>query len=599
MGIFDVFRKETHKKSEKAEEKKNEVKESVEENVENSINEDDEVINIDDILTQSRYKEMIERIYNDGDHGVSMMKQCTLTENIFILGYIENVIMPDLKEKGKEKESDFYWFQTTMLLYRKIFYDKIMKQEKLWKIVSKTTGFPFIDRGCEHLLVCDDNIKTVVENLKKMYYDVEVVELTQEHFKEELSELYRLGYAGLGFSDGVHRPYYMSKESLVDFEKVPVERFFVNPHTQYSMIAFFQELRRNVNYEGADKIRQHLENSMIDALINSVYIVPLKKDDKGQAQLPVYVASQNAEKGTVRPGLYVFTDKTEMKQLEKRNVEAGEKGWESGTYTFIQLMNLVDEVHLSEICVNCESINFKLNHESIEVLKKHYAMVKDKIQEKKDQWETVELPKMIKDKNVPMIKDTKQAPIFARNADSVLMSKFIFDILSERNLKQDIMEFFFNDEEMKTVYLYDIDLRRIALDIKDTENKNGLFIMPMRYDDEDENSEIDDTSMHYTEEAQKIKFRNDENAENQVSEKTMHFYTIENKNTHKNYIPLFSDEKEAEKVYSRKAYRYCMVSYKDVLKEAASYDGIVINPATMSYILEKNLLDNIYDIEVR
>ncbi|MGN0144044.1 MAG: SseB family protein [Clostridium sp.] len=593
MSIFDVFKKDGKKKNVKIEESK--VKEAVNENVENTENSADEEINIDDIITQSRYKEMIERIYKDGDHGVSMMKQCTLIDNIFVLGYIENVIMPDLKEKNKE--SEFYWFQTTMLLYRKIFYDKISSQEKLWKIVSKTTGFPFIDRGCEHLLVCEDNIDIVIENLKKMYYDVEIIELTKDHFKEELSELFRLGYKGMGFSDGIHRPYYMSKESLVDFEKVPVERFYVNPYTQYSMISFFQEIRRNVNYEGAEKIRQNLEIAMINGLINSVYIVPLKKNDDGQAQLPVYIASKNEEKGTVRPGLYVFTDKAEMKELEKRNVEANEKGWETGTYTFVQLMNLVDEAHISEICINCESLNFKLNHESIEVLKRQFAMVKDKIQEKKDEWETVELPKMIKDKSIPMIKDFKEAPIFARNQDSVLMSKFVFDILSERGLKKDIMEFFFNDEEIKTVYLYDFDFRRIALSIKDTEKKNGMFIMPMRYDDENEDSEINDTAIHYTEDAQKIKSRNDETAENQNSEKTMHFYTIENKNTHKTYLPLFSDEKEAEKVYSRKAYRYCMVSYKDVMDKVEPYDGVVINPSSMSYILEKNLLDNIFDIE--
>ena len=585
MGLFDVFKKDAEKKEEKIAENKKEINESVKEGAE-----DTEEINIDEFLKQQRYTELLQRIYKDADHGISMMKQSTVNENIFVLGYIENVVMPELKKENKE--SDFYWFQNTMLLYRKIFYDKVMKMDKLWKIVSKTTGFPFMDRGCEHLLICEENNETVIENLKKMYYDVDIVELKNEDLKDELNELFRLGYKGLGFSDGLHRPYYMSKESIVGIENIPVEKFYINPYTQYSMISFFQEMRRNVKYEGADKIRQNLENTMIDSIINAVFLIPIKKDNANQAQLPVYIAAEDKEKGIVIPGLYVFTDKTEMNVIGK-----DDNSWDTSTYTFPQLMKLKDEAHIHEICINCGSMNFKLNEQSLEVLKNIYDTRKEEIQAKREQWETVDLPNMIKDKNVPMIKDLKGAPIFARKEDGVLMSKFVFDILAERGLKEEIMQTFFDDSSINTVYLFDFDFRRIALNVRDTESKKGLFVMPMRYDDENDEDPVNDNVLHYTQDAQKISEADGTDKNINTEEREMHFYTIKNKDTEKVYVPIFSDEREAEKIYSRRKYRYCMASYKDVIDNMSEYDGIVINPASMSFIVEKNLLDNIFDIE--
>ncbi|ETJ30116.1 hypothetical protein Q604_UNBC15362G0001, partial [human gut metagenome] len=73
--------------------------------------------------------------------------------------------------------------------------------------------------------------------------------------------------------DGIQRPYYLSKESLINFEEVSSSKYFINPETQYSMAAFFQEMRRNINYEGADKIRQNLELEMINSIVKTKFII--------------------------------------------------------------------------------------------------------------------------------------------------------------------------------------------------------------------------------------------------------------------------------------------------------------------------------------
>lgn len=587
MGIFDAFKKDKNKIVRDINEDEN--KTNIEEKIE--IQPEKEKDNY--ILTHERCNELLQRIFQDEDHGESMMKESSLTENIFILGYIETSIMPGLKDQGKEQ--DYMWFYSVMSIYRKIFQEKIIKSEKLWKIILKTTGLPFMDKGCEHILVCDTYKDKMIENLKKVYYDVEVIEMTNEDFNNELNELYRTGYKGMGFSDGIQRPYYLSKESLINFEEVSSSKYFINPETQYSMAAFFQEMRRNINYEGADKIRQNLELEMINSIVKTKFIIPIKKSDVNKADLPVYIISENENDKSVNLGLYVFTDQVEVDGLKKKNFDFSDE-WDIYLYDFSQLMKLLNDANISEICINCGSIDFKINEQSLEVIKKQAEIVRREMAEKQDEWEKEILPKMLKDKNVPVIKDSNGTVLFARKDDSVLMSKFIFDILSKRDIKKEIMELFFEDSSMENISLYDFDFRRVTLKIKESENKQGLFIVPMRYDNEDDMKSIDDMTIHYTEDAIKMSSENENRKEYSVEKQTMHFYTIANKDTNKTYIPLFSDEKEAEKIYSRDKFRYCKASYKDIMDNVNEYDGIVINPASMSFIIEKNLLSSIFDI---
>lgn len=352
MGIFDAFKKDKDKVEEKVAEVKKEVKNETEvKDVKESY-----------ILTQERCSELLQRIFNDKDHGKSMMEETSLSENIFILGYIENSILPDLKSKGNEK--DYMWFYSSMAIFRKIFYDKIMGTKKLWKVMLKTTKMPFMDKGCEHILVCDKYISTIEENLRKIYYDVEIVKISNEEFKNELKDLYRNGYKGMCFSDGMQRPYYFSRESIAGSEENYSPEFLVNPETQYCMTAFFQEMRRNVDYEGADKIRHNLENAMINSIMKTRFVVPVKKSNVNNVEFPVYMSSEDKENDAVTPGVYVFTDKYEADTLKKINGRYND-GWDLYSYDFDGLMNLLNEAHINEIRINCGSVDFRVNKENI------------------------------------------------------------------------------------------------------------------------------------------------------------------------------------------------------------------------------------------
>ena len=588
MGIFDAFKKDKTKNIETMKKNSTEISTQSEKGkVEN------EEVKEKYILTKERCSELIQRIFKDEDHGKTMIEETSLSENIFILGYIENSIMPELKNQGKEQ--DYLWFYSSMAVFRKIVIDKIMDMDRLWKVMLTTTGLPFLDRGCEHILVCDNYKDNIIKNLENVYYNVDIVEINKEDLKNEIDDLYRKGYKGICFSDGVQRPYYFSKESFISIDETPASKYIINPETQYNMAAFFQEIRRNVNYEGCEKIRENLENAMINSIVNTNFVIPIKKTNSNQVEMPVYIGSKDEESGAVKPGIYVFTDKIEAEALEKNDLNFNHE-WDLYTYTFSNLMKLLDEAHIEEICINCGSINFKINEKSLGALRIQSEKLKEEMIEKQEKWETIELPKMLKDKTIPIIKDINNITLFARKGDSVLMSKFVFDILIKRELKAEIMNLFFNDEDIKNFTLYDRDFKRITLKLKDDETKSGIFILPMRYDDENDSNSIDDNIIHYTENAAVLYNRDNKNKKATVGNRTMHFYTIENRDTNKVYIPIFSNENEAEKIYARDKFRYCMVSYNEILKQAEKYDGIVINPASMSFIFENNLLKNIYDI---
>lgn len=581
---MDIFKKENinNEKNTVIKENKTEIKGSNETNkyeFENGY-----------ILTQTRCSELLERIFSDKDNGEGLMKEVELSENIFILGYIERVIIPECQEKKDEKK--LVWLKSIMTMYRKIFCDKLMEQDKFYKIISNTTGFPFMDKGCEHILVCDKYKDKIIKNLKDIYYDVEIKLINKEEFKEDLNELHRIGYRGMCFSDGVQKPYYFSTEALSALYKIEREKALFNPVTQYSMISLVQEMRRNINYDGCEETRKNLEESLVQSIITTRFIIPIKRLEKNQAELPVYKLGEDTEK----PGIYVFTDATELEAFGKEGFINLEDGWEGFIYDFYHLIDLLKQASIYEICINYSGINFKTNIDVFSQIKKTADKLREEIKDKQEKWETEELPRILKDKEVPLIRDSSSMPIFGREKNSIYMSKYIFDILSRRKLKKEIMEFFINDSEMESISLYDPDFRRITLKVKEGK-KSGLMIMPMRYEDEDVNESIVDNIMHYTENAARIALESHGSKLDITNEKKMNFYTISNKESENVYLPVFSDENEAVRIYPRDHYRYCTVSFDDILDNVKDYDGIVVNPATMSFIIENDLLESIYDLE--
>lgn len=565
MGIFNLFKKEN------------------EENTNTNENREE--------LTSEHAKNLLNHITADKDHGETMMKLSSLSENIFVIGYIENAIMPQVvKEKNK---NDYMFFQAVLLSFRKIVYDKIMKTNEFWKVICKTTGYPFLENGFAHILINGNNIETMKETLKKYHYDVDIVKINNEELKSEFKELYRLGYKGVLLGDGKLKPCTFPLEIFTKDNVLEFKDSIINPKTQYSMISFFQEIRRNINYEGSDEIRNKLERMMIYYIVNTNFIVPIKKGENDKIESPIYII--NKDDNSNYTGLYVFTDEVEAKALEEKGINK-DRGWEIQSFNFNQVVAMAESHNMNEICVNFNSICFRINEELLKVFKEQAKVIYDNNEKAKENWETNKLPKILKNKEIPSIKDSNNKILFKREKNKMSISTYILSILNSRNLSDDIMDYFIDDEDIKEISFYDINDRNITLKLDENNENKGLYIMPMRYDDDSEN--ISDASLHHSKSAYYIEANKLNVKDIKCDDKHMHFYTILNKESSKLYLPVFKDIKDIEQVFPRNNYRYCVTSYEDIINETLPFEGVVIDPLNMSIIIKNKYLSKIKDIEL-
>lgn len=211
--------------------------------------------------------------------------------------------------------------------------------------------------------------------------------------------------------------------------------------------------------------------------------------------------------------------------------------------------------------------------------------------QKQELFETIELPTLIKNKKVPTIVGQNDTPLFIREPSRILIHFYFYNILVKRNLLEDIVNFFKEDSNINEIIIFDNGAKKITFYLNKESAKGGLFILPMRYDDEGEESTIDDNTMHYTVNAAKIIKVNNPGINTEINERTMHFYTIIDQRNKATYLPAFTVKEGTEKMYPANKYRYCTVSYDDLINKAIPYNGIVINPMSLGMILSHNILD--------
>lgn len=211
-------------------------------------------------------------------------------------------------------------------------------------------------------------------------------------------------------------------------------------------------------------------------------------------------------------------------------------------------------------------------------------------EQKQEIFETVELPALIKNKAVPTIVGQNDKPLLARKPTRVWMHYYIFNILVKRNSLEDICKFFQEDSVLEDISIFDNSGNRIIFYMKRHCAKGGLFIVPMRYEDEDEDSEVTDGVMHYTLRACSLVHKNDPTADVKVTGRNMHFYTSVNQQTSKTYLPAFTSLEECQALYPPNKYRYCTASYDDLIERANQFSGIALNPLGLNMVLDHAVL---------
>ena len=583
MGILDIFRKSSE----------------VDEEIKSAENKKGESIDINiteiDTLTGERCSELISHVLKDKDFGEEFIRASTVRENIFITVYMRNVL---LKQFEGDKVNDLHdKFLETIELFENILFEKIMKLDKLWKIINKATGCSVIDNREEPILISDLYIDKMIEDLKNCGIIAEAVEMNHDEFVNELKDLYRTGYKGIRFTDGRQSPCVLSIERLIDSKDVEQSKYPVNPEAHFSLVAYLQEFRRSTTNEEKSKLLNILGRTMITNIMNMKFIIPVQEISENQFNLPIYKTSKNDNDEASILGLYVFTDEVEMKKLELTGLKL-DHGWKVQVNEFKDIIDKVESCNISEICVNFATTQFRLDKNTINSLKKDAKITSqaDELKMKQEKFENEELPKIF-DKDVKIVRAPNGMPIFMREENRVCMNNYLINLFDRKNMFKDVMDSLINDDNVKEIKVFDVKGRNADIKIKDDGIKKGLYIMPMRYDDENDQDKVEDDIIHYTVNAAKIYTETNNNEVNQTS-KSMHFFSIVNSVTNKNYLPLFENIDEAKKIFTNNMFRYCMVTFEEIKEKVEKFDGIVIGPTTLSAIVPKEFLDNMIDINM-
>lgn len=586
MGILDIFRKSSE----------------VDEEIKSAENKKGESIDINiteiDTLTGERCSELISHVLKDKDFGEEFIRASTVRENIFITVYMRNVL---LKQFEGDKVNDLHdKLLETIELFENILFEKIMKLDKLWKIINKATGCSVIDNREEPILISDLYIDKMIEDLKNCGIIAEAVEMNHDEFVNELKDLYRTGYKGIRFTDGRQSPCVLSIERLIDSKDVEQSKYPVNPEAHFSLVAYLQEFRRSTTNEEKSKLLNILGRTMITNIINMKFIIPVQEISENQFNLPIYKTSKNDNDEASILGLYVFTDEVEMKKLELTGLKL-DHGWKVQVNEFKDIIDKVESCNISEICINFATTQFRLDKNTINSLKKDAKITSqaDELKMKQEKFENEELPKIF-DKDVKIVRAPNGMPIFMREENRVCMNNYLINLFDRKNMFKDVMDSLINDDNVKEIKVFDVKGRNADIKIKDDGIKKGLYIMPMRYDDENDQDKVEDDILHYTVNAAKIyaEANNKEGNEVNQTSKSMHFFSIVNSVTNKNYLPLFENIDEAKKIFTNNMFRYCMVTFEEIKEKVEKFDGIVIGPTTLSAIVPKEFLNNMIDINM-
>ena len=586
MGILDIFRKSSE----------------VDEEIKSAENKKGESIDINiteiDTLTGERCSELISHVLKDKDFGEEFIRASTVRENIFITVYMRNVL---LKQFEGDKVNDLHdKLLETIELFENILFEKIMKLDKLWKIINKATGCSVIDNREEPILISDLYIDKMIEDLKNCGIIAEAVEMNHDEFVNELKDLYRTGYKGIRFTDGRQSPCVLSIERLIDSKDVEQSKYPVNPEAHFSLVAYLQEFRRSTTNEEKSKLLNILGRTMITSIINMKFIIPVQEISENQFNLPIYKTSKNDNDEASIIGLYVFTDEVEMKKLELTGLKL-DHGWKVQVNEFKDIIDKVESCNISEICINFATTQFRLDKNTINSLKKDAKITSqaDELKMKQEKFENEELPKIF-DKDVKIVRAPNGMPIFMREENRVCMNNYLINLFDRKNMFKDVMDSLINDDNVKEIKVFDVKGRNADIKIKDDGIKKGLYIMPMRYDDENDQDKVEDDILHYTVNAAKIYAETNNKEGNEVNQtsKSMHFFSIVNSVTNKNYLPLFENIDEAKKIFTNNMFRYCMVTFEEIKEKVEKFDGIVIGPTTLSAIVPKEFLINMIDINM-
>lgn len=317
------------------------------------------------VETDEKRTELLQQCFK-GPEGLKLFAGNTIMENLFVLSYMQNVMIQ--KAIDMKKEQDVRVFNNLIAINSKMFVAKVAAQDQVWLTISKTTGYPYTFQQGALVLLTEENKEAFIKKMEEGHYDVDLMPVKKEELHLCMDALRKDGYETVFLADGV-RPAAGIPMSEWPTAKKEGETAIQNPRLQMAMTSFFQEMRRDNVEEGANKdmhnkMCAYLEHQMMAAIVSSTYLIPTRKDENGNTIFPIMNGSDNTT------ALAVFTDIAEQSK-------AFDSEWMTTTHSYDKVVEMVESMNADAFIVNGKGVCLTVNKKIME----HLAVVKKELRE--------------------------------------------------------------------------------------------------------------------------------------------------------------------------------------------------------------------------
>lgn len=319
----------------------------------------------DPVETDEKRTELLQQCFK-GPEGLKLFAENTVQENLFVLSYMQNVMIP--KARDMKKEQDVRVFNNLIAINSKMMVAKVAAQDQVWITICKTTGYPYELQHGALMLLSDENKETFIKKMAEGHYDVDIIPVKKEELHLCMDALRKDGYMAVFIADGIRPAAAIPMQEWPTAKKEGANEI-QNPRLQIAMTAFFQEMRRDNVEEGANmdmhnRMCAYLEHEMMAAIVSSTYLIPTRKDDQGNTVFPVM---NGTDKSTA---LAVFTD------IVEQSKEFGAE-WMTATHSYDKVVEMVEAMNADAFIVNCKGVCLTVNKKIME----HLAVVKKELKE--------------------------------------------------------------------------------------------------------------------------------------------------------------------------------------------------------------------------
>lgn len=320
-------------------------------------------------MREERENELVKKFFVTEDTASEELENIEIQEIIFLI-YSARYF----KDKGEMLEVNF---DEKIKIFFKTLENKIKTAEELYIAYDKNTNYPHIDVKDRAWIFSK---KEYADNAKD-YFLQQLVELEMKKInKEEImgmfADFHRLGIKKVLIDNGKYTTEVNRDDILAppDWSNVPkINVPVTNPELQYAMINFFQELNSKNSYDGKNKVVRKLEGRMLENIINSKYLIPMKLKEKEKSK-PNSEGLRTLKEGTLMQFANLvdnddkvwqpaFTDWAEFEKAYDKNI------WGGNIATYDDLLAL--SKNMEGIVINCAGICLRVNENNKKAIEQY------------------------------------------------------------------------------------------------------------------------------------------------------------------------------------------------------------------------------------